>query len=358
MPPDPNPAVQADDPAQLRAALEAERQRSAALEAETANLRGRVNEYSTRLSGEVTGRLSAEEIATDNAIAAADTEIKQLKADKVRLLQEGKFEEAADLDERMADAVARRNGARSYKEDIGRRRQEAERAPPSREQQIETWLNQNGFSAAEKAWVYRNPRFIDDANFRREVANAYNEALSRGAAKDTPDLFRQIESRVYGARTPSSVPSEAVSSAAAPPGAEAAPAPGPQEEEPGEAPHLVIESASSSPASRGGAMPSGQIPDDARPQNPQPRAAGRGDGASLVNAAAPSRRVPGLRPSEGNTIKLTAEEFDFAQQFASTVAPEIFQQGPEQIALWWHRTRQKPSLQKKLEAYNSQWGAH
>jgi hypothetical protein len=343
---DRQPAPAADEATQLRAQLEEERRQRQAAESEAASLRGRVSEYATRLSGEVTGRLSAEDAATDNALAAVETEIRQLKAQKVTLLQEGKFEEAADLDEKMADAVARRQSAQAYKAQLAQRRQEVERQPQTREQQVEAWLNQNGFSPAEKAWVYRNPRFIDDPAFRTQVSNAYNEALREGVQKDSPDLFRRIEERVY-ARQPAPAADPGRPAAAEGGAAPAAPAADPE-------PELVIEEPRETrPRSQGGAaMPLDQIPEDARPANPQRRAAGNGDGASAVAAAPPSRRVPGTPSVAGQrTIRLTAEQLDFAKTFASQVAPEIYQKGDVEIARWWATNQTLPSVQAKLEKY-------
>ena len=336
-----------DEATQLRAALDAERRRADGLEAQ-------VNGASRRLAQSEAGRLDAQGQALEGAIAALKSNISELEVEEADLQADGKFREAASVRTKISMAAARLASSEDAKVNLARHREEVARQPAD---PIEAFIAAGDFRDDEKAWIRRNTRYATDEAFRNRVNAAHAEAIGdKNYARGSREYYEYLDARGYQRADHQAGGGAARPADPAPAGtATAASADGGQVDSPFSDtgadgnpadPGIVIEEPADMPAAPE------IIPAGARPENPQPRAAGTSAQTSM--AAAPSRRsVSGARAAASATRRvLTPDEADFAFRLAQTLEPDVAAKGALASAAWydeWKRSNRSQQIRAKWE---------
>lgn len=178
--PDPSPET-----LELRRALEAaNRDRAAAV--------ARATDLDTRLRSQTGATLQAQENAVDSAITGLEGDQARMQREWASLQEEGKFNEAGEVMRKMSDASAQLANLRGQKQYIAQQR------TASQAQQSDPLAN---FSAPQREWISKNPRYLSDPAFKARVdAVAQYATAVDGVAADTPEWFSQIEKAVYPER--------------------------------------------------------------------------------------------------------------------------------------------------------------
>jgi hypothetical protein len=302
--PDPAPA---DESATLRAALEEARRDRAALVTENTTLRSQRDDTSRRLSTESSQRFVAEESSIDNAIAAATNEADGLEGEYARLLGEGKTADAAKVMRKMTAAEAKIQQLTAKKEWFAQEKERTKDQPVQHADPFDQFVG--GYPQNVQGWIRQNRRFYTDERYRNAVTGAAHLAMNKGIQPGTTDYFRFCEEQGEAALRGDDVAATRTA----------------QIEEPaGEDHDVTIEQHKT-------------IAPDARPVQPQPRAAGPGSLASV--ASRPTRATPGTVSRTRPT--LTAEEADMANTLASTLAPELT--NPADIYKWYYDYKTGPA---------------
>lgn len=155
----------------------------------------------------VAAQIEAQKAAAANALAAATAEVEAIKSDLGRLTAEGKFDDLADAQVRLARAAGRISDAERYRDWVAgqdrdfqaRVKHEQTIAEERAKQPIE---DQPNVSAKTKAWIDAHPKFNADLGYRKKVlaAHAYVTDIESVAA-DSEEYFNRIE-EILGERTP------------------------------------------------------------------------------------------------------------------------------------------------------------
>ncbi len=192
-----------DELAELRAQLDAEKRRADAAESETANYRSQHSDSQSRLKSEIDGRLGAEDRATEAALAVAQTALKTAKAEFVKANEEGRFADAAEVAEQIADAKLALNSANYRKQQLADVRSKLEAEAESRASQGSASPEENflqTIAPASAAWLRRNPdvlsKMVSDQRYFAKIAALDNEAYAEGNDRDTPAYFAYIEAKL------------------------------------------------------------------------------------------------------------------------------------------------------------------
>lgn len=267
--------------------------------------------------------LTAQEQAADATIASANTELAALRRQWADFQAEGKFEEAAEVNEKIGDATARRQQASSSKGYFSQQREQAQAMPTD---PVDRFLAANqGFNEAEQAWIKRNPRYATDAAFRERVNRAHTDAISASIEPQSPDYFERLVSAGYN--RPLTAPRQDPPVARATDGGA-----------------VDTEADETSPYS--------DAADDTRElephvQTPPPRPAARSV------AAAPSRRSPTTprQPAGGNGMSLTREQAEMAIAMSEHAPPEVQDQGEAGLYEWWAKLNTSPTARRLRDSW-------
>lgn len=345
MPPDGDidPAELQRQNERLRADLELERRRASENEARADTLDHQVSQSSARIHSAQLAQLQAQEQAADDAVKATANEIAGLKAQLATLQAEGKFQEAADVQEQIGDAAARRQQALQAK---GYFAQQRTSFPATPMDPVERFLsdNQGTYSAEDMAWIRQNRRFATDAAFRGRVIQAHGEALQSGIRQRSAEYYQHIENAAY--LRPSAPPElpqpEQRQAQPAPTGA------GEGGEEPYQPEIRII---------RDQDMDQRFEPEpeafNRHAERPQQRAAGNGSMRAAV-AAPPSRRLP-MANDRRTILTLTEGERDSAVAMAPYLAePEVLQGGLPAILNWYNDLKESAAARRIRNGWGNQ----
>ncbi len=142
-------------------------------------------------------RFYAEDVAVANAIASAQNEIAQSKAQMASLNSDGKFAEGADEAEKIADAKVRLRQAEGRQQWIAQEKQRAkerqEALAQAPQEDVSRYQAQPQITQRTQQWIDAHPRFMTDANYRQIAMNAHDTALRRNIPADTDEYFDFIE---------------------------------------------------------------------------------------------------------------------------------------------------------------------
>lgn len=148
-------------------------------------------------------RFYAEDVAVANAIAAAQNEVAQSKAQMAQLSADGKFAEAAEEAERIADAKVRLRQAEGRQQWIAQEKQRAkerqEEIAKAPQEDVTYRQPQTQITQRTQQWIDAHPRFLTDEAYRDIAMNAHNIALRKNIPADTDEYFSFIE-RMTGDR--------------------------------------------------------------------------------------------------------------------------------------------------------------
>lgn len=309
----------------LKADLDFERRRAAENETRADNLDQQVSRSGQQLHSAQVAQLTAQENAATDAINATAQELATLKAQLANLQAEGKFEEAADVQERIGDAAARRQQAMQAKTYFTRQKELHSSTPPD---PVERFLTQNQGQYANEdiAWIRSHHRYATDLGFRNRVIQAHAQALEQGINQRTPEYYKFLEDAGYMRAAPPASQEQG----AAPTG------------EAGDLePEIRIREERGMPQDIDGEPEAyGR-----RPDRPQQRAAGNGSLRAAI-AGAPSRRSVNAT-GRRTIVELTPDERDTALAVAPHMADaETLAGGQPAILRWWHELKYSPAAER------------
>lgn len=190
--------------------LDREKREKAAAQAEVATERTQRVAAETRAAKATTGqvneweqRLTAEERAVENAITAAKNEADGYEAQIANLQADGKWQEAAQVQRKMAQAEARvlqgeqqRTYFKNARSEYERRVEAAKNAPRPEPQQEQQQDPLAAYSPQTKAWLKGRPQFLTDRRYHAKVMSAHHAAEGEGIEPDTQDYFDFIETHI------------------------------------------------------------------------------------------------------------------------------------------------------------------
>ncbi len=279
----------------LLAERDAERRRADSEASRADGLHGQVIDSGRRLNESAVEGIEAQVRQTDATIGSIGAELAGLKKELASLYADAKFEEAAEVQERIGDATARRAAAVQAKAWFSQQRESAAALPTD---PIERFFQANPrLNEAEREWIRHHPRYAFDTDFQARVIAAHGAALSRGIARQSPEYFAELERAGYQRAAP--------------------PAPAPADPNAGDR-----DDAADTPYSDA-ATPS---PEDTVPVTPPRRQSA---------AAPPSRRAPTAPPTRRLVASLSEEEADTALRNADLAPKEIREEGDAAILNWW-----------------------
>lgn len=325
--PTPNPETQA-----LKAALDAaNRERATAV--------AQAQQATRELQTERAGRVSAQEQAIETSLTQARAEADTAQAEWVRCQQEGDFEKSGAALRKLNEATARADRFQAQKDWLAGQRQAQE------EQQRQPTDPLAKFNAAEREWIAKNPRYLEDMAFQRKVnAAALYAQEHEGIVKDSPQYWEFIERRLYPDRYQQQPASdgrrENDTGGEAPAGditVDVGEVPdataGMREHHTMDAPAMVIQP--DAPAMRL----------DERPQEPQARAVGRGAEGLRAVAAPPTRRIAETvsRQAQGQPLRPTAQEVEIARNLYDQIEPKAEDRSIEAAVRWYAFMYNHPS---------------
>ncbi len=317
--------------AELRAerdALMAERDAERAIrEAESRRADGlynRVADNSRQLATAQISSLDAQLAQAEGAITGITSEMAGLKSQYSAYLAEGKFDEAADLQEKISDAAARRTQAQQAKSYYAQQRETAARQPVD---PVDQFLSKNSYSPAEQEWIKRNPRFATDGEFQARVTKAHNELVAKGVAAQSPEYFQGLEQAGYMRAPPAPKPEPRPAAAA---NGGAAPADGggdPDNPYSDAAEDVIVE-----------------VPVQTPPARPAARTG---------VAAGPSHRAPATPRTQTSQRTLTRDEAEAAIGLSEFMPPEVLEEGEAGIYAYYQKLRDSPTAKRIKSDWSS-----
>lgn len=200
------PAV--DEMAELKKKLELSERRASDAEARANSLHTEKTASDTRLASEVNNRFAAQEQAIDARSNAAKSSLTTLKAEIARASSESRYEDVAELSEKLADAKLEERAAAWEKGQIAqfkaRAQQEAEAVSTRSQNPTDTFLATiPGYRSRQ--WLRNHPDTLENAatseQGRALLFGAAQTAQGKGHTPDSDDYFASIETQL-GLREP------------------------------------------------------------------------------------------------------------------------------------------------------------
>lgn len=197
------PAAKTDELETLRAQLAESNAKVAEetgrREAAEARAAATTTEHRSQLAEQVTARFTAEEQAVEASLLAASGALKTTKDSYTKALEEGRFADATDLAEQIADAKLSLNGANWRKNQLSevkkRAETEASRHTETRADPIEAMIAT--VSPASQQWLRSHrdiaSKMASDPRYMARVTAASNHAYAEGHDYDTPSYFSFVE---------------------------------------------------------------------------------------------------------------------------------------------------------------------
>jgi hypothetical protein len=139
-------------------------------------------------------RWDAEEAAVQARLDGADAEAQGLRTAYATALQEGRFEDAAELQAKMSHLSARLINDQQYQQYLATEKQRQQQPPQQRPSEVDL----NTFSAAQRRWIAENPDYMTDKTVRDRAVAGHYFATSRGLQVDSPEYFDIISETVRG----------------------------------------------------------------------------------------------------------------------------------------------------------------
>jgi len=356
MPPDGeqlDSAALQEENARLRAELESARRVASEEQGRANQLSVQNAQAGARVASAQQAQLDAQEVSVGNTLTSIDQEIKGLKSRLIALNTDGKFEEAADIQEQIGDATARRRQAMQEKAYLANQKTQLAAVPSD---PIEQFLvaNRGNFTSEDENWIRQNRRYAEDPNFRNRVIGAHTEAVEKlGLQQRSPEYYRHLERRGYMRQEePPQQQQQQQQQQAQPSGVGDAPTGYSDADDGGGGPELVITPRSVNQETNMPPADTGGPAFGRRAENPQPRAAGTGSLRQAV-AGSPSRRSP-VTPGRRTVLEMTQDDYDTAIAMAPHLAPdEVRAGGSPAIAQWWNDLRNSPTARRMKENWQA-----
>lgn len=190
-------AVSTED---VRALLDREKANNERLQRELETERTGRNRAEQTASNQALARLEAEEQAVAARLESADTAAAGLRKGYSEALGEGRFDDAAELQEKMFELKAKQQQDRQYKTWLDSEKNRAASAPPPPQQPQQQGLDLANYTPGQRRWIRENPEFMTDVKLRQRTEAAHSLAVSEGCEVDSPEYFQVIDDVVHGER--------------------------------------------------------------------------------------------------------------------------------------------------------------
>jgi hypothetical protein len=188
-------AISDDD---VRAMLAQEQKERKRLKAELDQERTSRTRAEATASTHQNARFDAEEAAVTARLGTAEAEATGLKKLYAEALAEGRFEEAAEVQDKMGELRARQAQDKQYQTWLtGEKARAAEQA---KQQPAHEGVDLSQYSAAQRKWIKANPEFMDDAKIRAKTFAGHQLALAEGVEVDSKEYFDIIDETVNRGR--------------------------------------------------------------------------------------------------------------------------------------------------------------
>ncbi len=187
-----------DDPlAELRAnqesaekALREEKERRITAERERDASKAQIETVKTNLVKSESEKVAAQEAAILNRVESAKAELVNAKNAWIEAVDTGKSAAIqADLQEKIADATYKLNGAMGAKNHFDNWKESQKNKPVPK-------TADDNISPAAKAWIDSHPRFKTDTKYRRAAERAHEDALDDGVMADSDEYFKRINAAI------------------------------------------------------------------------------------------------------------------------------------------------------------------
>jgi len=137
-----------------------------------------------------TAIVSAEMLAVENAIANAEHERSDAKAEYKAAMEVGDFDAAAEAQAKLSDIAVRAQRIKEGKAALERRAEDARSQPDPIDQYTAT------MTAASAKWVREHSDYFLNDRKRSYVIAAHNRAEDKGIALDSPEYFEFLETEL------------------------------------------------------------------------------------------------------------------------------------------------------------------
>lgn len=178
-------AVSDDD---VRELLAAERAKNAKLTERIAAERVERNKAEAIARTSTDARFDTEGKAVEDRLKAATDKVKDLKAAYATALAEGRFEEAAEIQDQMAQLRATEQHDKQYKAWLDGEAARAKARPaPAAE------IDLSNYTPGQRKWIKQHPEFMEDEAFRKKTEAGHSLAVADGLEVDSPEYFDVID---------------------------------------------------------------------------------------------------------------------------------------------------------------------
>lgn len=196
-------AISDDD---VRAMLAQEQQERRRLKAELDQERTSRSRAEATVSTHQAARFDAEEQAVAARLGAIDGEAAGLRKQYAEAMAEGRFDEAAEVNDKMAELRARQAQDKQYQTWlVGEKARAAEQA---KQQPAREGVDLSQYSIEQRKWIKANPEFMEDPKIRAKTFAGHQLALAEGVEVDSPEYFEIIDETVQRGRKKVQEPEE------------------------------------------------------------------------------------------------------------------------------------------------------
>ncbi len=167
--------------------------------------------HAAQIVTEAQRRYDAEKDAVKNGIAAQKGVIESAEDAYARFAEVGDWKEAAKAQRSMSEAASRITNLEAKQEFLETNKERLLAPPPKPErrevqpvvqQQDRLGVLVKDLQPAERVWLEKRPKFIDDAGYRNQVFGASQIATGRGYARGSEPYFREMEQILQEGETP------------------------------------------------------------------------------------------------------------------------------------------------------------
>jgi hypothetical protein len=183
----------------LAVLLEKERHQSRLLKAELEAERTHRSRAETAATSAATQRLDTEEAAVEARLSGAEDEAKRLRKEASDAMAEGRFDDAADANDRLYTLRAQQQQDRQYKAWLaGEKARVAQIRTSPTPAAPDQGIDLSSYTAGQRRWIEQNPEFHTDEKVRLKTVAGHNLAVAAGAKVDSPEYFDIINETVHG----------------------------------------------------------------------------------------------------------------------------------------------------------------
>lgn len=182
----------------VRAMLAREQKEKRALRQQLEQERTGRTRAEAQATSATTARFDTEEQAVTERLEAADAQALALRKAYSEALSEGRFDEAAEVQDQMAELRARQVADKQYKTWLAGEKTRA--AQVVQQQPAHEGVDLSAYSAAQRKWIRANPSFMEDAKVRAKTFAGHQLAVAEGVEVDSPEYFEIIDETVNRGR--------------------------------------------------------------------------------------------------------------------------------------------------------------